>query len=363
MPYGFFYGLEIAAVVTITLLGILVNSLLGKKYIFLVLFQHFQKKKERIKMRIMLPKWFFSWIFFLVHGTLQASDHFILPWLIFHVPLIIGLFCAFVCIIILLHPIIYRAFGVIPMVFGVYLLWAWIKVKSEYYITYVHMYLRKWNSNFALPLISELQQNRNIIYCFCDSCVSLDRHNKCVHLKIKRFMCTICTKGFITKDGLISHKRKEHQSDSPEQSTCFICNSRFLNKFALKSHFRTNHKNGICNQCGKRFKNLKQHFIQVHNKSFTCDTCKKQFGRRNSLDIHVRTVHENDKPHKCDQCEKSFGENSVSQTHMKIVHENIKPFKCDTCSKAFGTKGGLIRHNNEIHENKNRIKCHLCKNT
>ena len=47
MPYGFFYGLEIAAVVTITLLGILVNSLLGKKYIFLVLFQHFQKKKEK----------------------------------------------------------------------------------------------------------------------------------------------------------------------------------------------------------------------------------------------------------------------------------------------------------------------------
>ena len=36
--------------------------------------------------------------FFSVHGTLQASDHFILPWLIFHVPLIIGLFCAFVCI-------------------------------------------------------------------------------------------------------------------------------------------------------------------------------------------------------------------------------------------------------------------------
>ena len=237
------------------------------------------------------------------------------------------------------------------------------KIKIYYLHKYIHMYLRKWNSNFALPLISELQQNRNIIYCFCDSCVSLDRHNKCVHLKIKRFMCTICTKGFITKDGLISHKRKEHQSDSPEQSTCFICNSRFLNKFALKSHFRTNHKNGICNQCGKRFKNLKQHFIQVHNKSFTCDTCKKQFGRRNSLDIHVRTVHENDKPHKCDQCEKSFGENSVSQTHMKIVHENIKPFKCDTCSKAFGTKGGLIRHNNEIHENKNRIKCHLCKNT
>ena len=30
MPYGFFYGLELAAVVTITLLGILVNSLLGK---------------------------------------------------------------------------------------------------------------------------------------------------------------------------------------------------------------------------------------------------------------------------------------------------------------------------------------------
>ena len=30
MPYGFFYGLELAAVITITLLGILVNSLLGE---------------------------------------------------------------------------------------------------------------------------------------------------------------------------------------------------------------------------------------------------------------------------------------------------------------------------------------------
>ena len=69
-------------------------------------------------------------IYLTVHGTLHHSDTFLLPWLIFHVPLIIGLFCAFVCIIILLDPIVYRAFGVIPMVFGVYLLWCWIKVSS-----------------------------------------------------------------------------------------------------------------------------------------------------------------------------------------------------------------------------------------
>jgi len=87
--------LELAAVITITLLGILVNSLL-------------------------------------VHGTLHTSDTFLLPWLIFHVPLIIGLFCAFVCIIILLQPIEYRAFGLIPMVFAIYLLWAWIKIQQYY---------------------------------------------------------------------------------------------------------------------------------------------------------------------------------------------------------------------------------------
>ena len=153
MPYGFFYGLEIAAVVTITLLGILVNSLLGKKSIFSSFYQHFQRKRKEYA--LCCPINFFCEIFSPVHGTLQASDHFILPWLIFHVPLIIGLFCAFVCIIILLHPIIYRAFGVIPMVFGVYLLWAWIKVKSES----KHQGIPDQNLQFQLTINLKLSQN------------------------------------------------------------------------------------------------------------------------------------------------------------------------------------------------------------
>ena len=102
--------------------------------------------------------------------------------------------------------------------------------------------------------------------------------------------------------------------------------------------------------------------------SFQCMSkklhCEKFAGRTTTfLSIHVKAVHENNKPCKCNHCERSFAQNGVLLHHVKIVHESIKAFKCGTCNKDFGTKGCLIRHNNETHENRNRINCHLCKNT
>ena len=56
-----------------------------------------------------------------------------------------------------------------------------------------------------------------------------------------------------------------------------------------------------------------------------CESCKKSFGQKRYLDLHVSIVHENIKNHKCDYCDASFGFKSQLNTHVKTVHEkNIR---------------------------------------
>ena len=54
-----------------------------------------------------------------------------------------------------------------------------------------------------------------------------------------------------------------------------------------------------------------------------CLICKKNFGHRGQLNIHVKIVHENAKPFACLICKKSFGQKGHLKTHTKIVHEKV----------------------------------------
>ena len=84
---------------------------------------------------------------------------------------------------------------------------------------------------------------------------------------------------------------------------------------------------------------------QNANQDKTCEICKKSFTRKQNVEKHVKTVHENMKDFECNPCEKRFSLKNHLETHFKLVHEKIKAYKCSFCAKSFGqnwTLTGLL---------------------
>ena len=76
----------------------------------------------------------------------------------------------------------------------------------------------------------------------------------------------------------------------------------------------------------------------VHVNPFKCDICQSCFSRKGNLNLHKRTVHENEKPFKCDICHSSFrrkGNWYFQMISQKSVDENEKPFKMWHMPKLF----------------------------
>jgi len=103
------------------------------------------------------------------------------------------------------------------------------------------------------------------------------------------FQCTLCSKQFGYKNGLIRHVRLTHVGEKPYQ--CTICNRRFGYKHILMEHQNLHFGNRpyACALCDKRFaarSNLIQHRM-VHRRPYNCTMCSKRFDREDQLKKHM----------------------------------------------------------------------------
>ena len=147
------------------------------------------------------------------------------------------------------------------------------------------------------------------------------------------------------KISLIMKSIMEGCQEIKNESTCHICMKVFVgnhHQFLKSRHIKNVHSDSKfeCETCTKEFKtkeSLKIHINSIHEKTktFTCKLCSKLFYKAATLAIHKRQVHENRRNHECEFCRKSFVTKEQLKSHIQSIHES-KKIHCNTCGKDYG---------------------------
>ena len=170
------------------------------------------------------------------------------------------------------------------------------------------------------------------------------RHVKTVHILAKSKICGDCDKVFDRSDVLENHIIEVH---GPERHafTCKHCNIKFTKYDNWLRHRTGNfNENGepksTCSECDEDFCNprlLKQHIKKYHIK---CEDCNEQFTRKTSLIVHRLRAKV-----PCPVCSDAFCNKKQLALHKKVSHElKAKSFQCEKCEVEFGKKWLLQRH-------------------
>ena len=147
---------------------------------------------------------------------------------------------------------------------------------------------------------------------------------------------------------------------------CDQCEKRFKSKESLRLHVKSVHEGKMfsCVQCEKSYgnnDNLKRHIGSVHEGvMYKCDICGKDFKHKSVLKIHTENKHKGitfSCPH--DNCEKSYGKNDNLRKHIESAHDNVV-YSCDKCDKIYSHMQRLQSHNESVHEGK-MFSCEQCE--
>lgn len=151
-------------------------------------------------------------------------------------------------------------------------------------------------------------------------------------------VCDTCSEKFDTFEDLQKHSMALHD----RLAYVFCCNLKFSRKPRLVDHIQ----------------------FHLNPSQFACKLCSKQFGDREALKRHMRSMHvnEEEKTMQCSVCPKRFAQKRFLNLHEKY-HRNLqeKKFHCEPCNRFFAYASLLRHHNEEVHENKpDKYVCHIC---
>lgn len=145
----------------------------------------------------------------------------------------------------------------------------------------------------------KIVQNKPSIECeLCGHVVrkkcDLEAHMNRYHLKIKPYVCHVCSKDFCGKIRL-----KEHMSTHTTDNSCFcpVCGKKFANRVCLKMHFRmhTGETPYACDICGQKFRSssmMKTHRLKKHlHKTVSCPLCDYMFFMVRDMRHHFKKAH------------------------------------------------------------------------
>ena len=93
---------------------------------------------------------------------------------------------------------------------------------------------------------------------------------------------------------------------------------------------------------------------------FSCSGCSYKSKHRGNVKMHIRTVHNRERPFACPDCKYSAPYKGKLISHIKAVHNKSKSYKCPKCSFIIFHKNGLREHILKEHSGHNLIKCPIC---
>ncbi|KAG8182392.1 hypothetical protein JTE90_010754 [Oedothorax gibbosus] len=193
------------------------------------------------------------------------------------------------------------------------------------------------SDSFPLPLRGNVERHGCTICGNCfSSAASLSRHLT-IHddteaASVCKFICTLCSAGFVRKISLKNHY-KTHKGEEP--FACKLCSEKFFTKEDLATHKFEFHK----------IKNKKR-----HDCGYMCEICGADFFKKSALKMHYLS-HPEERPFVCDVCNESFSDEGSFEDHKMVHVAGLSFLKCKVCKEKFNSKADLQNHKMLVHDN------------
>lgn len=138
---------------------------------------------------------------------------------------------------------------------------------------------------------------------------------------------------------------------------CIYCKKEYKTRNSLKIHMETVHDSKF------RGRKSSAHQLKKEKKSYHCKHCDKTFQRRLHYERHVMSLRK-DKPFFCKSCQTGFDSKTELTLHKRNNKDCRNPPKtrsylCTYCGKYFERKNSLTIHT-RIHTNEKPYNCTIC---